>query len=94
MTVLAEYIGKDRARLDFEHDTPEHDLLLEEMDDLWWKMTDSEQKISEKCGEGKWIKVGDKIVCPMCGNKVESSGLPVRCMACMHDLAPGVVECS
>lgn len=94
MTVLSQYLAKDRTLSAFEQDTKEHDFILEELDDLWWRLSEEETKVAELVYEGKWVKIGNCIYCPICGYRVKSNGgEPVRCYSCMHAVTSGVIEC-
>ena len=93
MTGLTAYLQKEAELSGFVPDSPEHDRVLEELDDLWWKLTQDEVKVVERALSGKWIKVKGQRYCPFCGDIVEGGGASVRCMACMRDVVPEVIEC-
>lgn len=37
---LQRYLLKEKELEQHEHDTPEHDEILEALDDLWWELSD------------------------------------------------------
>lgn len=92
-TYLNAYLLKEHELSGFMPDSREHDSVLEDLDDLWWKMSADERKVAERSKDGKWITVKGWRHCPFCGDKVEGGGASVRCMACMRDVVPEVIEC-
>jgi len=68
------------------------DEILDEMDPLWWGMTDDERRIVEMSDQGKWLLVGGFRYCPFCGHSTPGEGTPPRCMNCMRDVIPEVVS--
>lgn len=92
MVALTTYLEKDRELSRCAPGTTEHATLLEYLNYLRCKLTDEGKTIVERADKGKWIKVGDRIACPLCGSTIKSSGAPVRCMACMRDVIPEVIK--
>lgn len=95
MSALKSYLEKEKELTRFQPDSPEHDAILEDLDDLWWAMSVKERQAAEKKNPGKWIRVGEGIVCPFCGHLIENfsaqsrSDPPPRCDECMTDTIPG-----
>lgn len=67
MSALADYLLKRNELSGFIPDSREHDSVLEEMDDLWWKLSKDERKITESAGQMKWIVFAGHRYCPFCG---------------------------
>jgi len=91
MSALPKYL---RLAHQIRGDDDPPDRILDEMDPLWWEMTEEERKVAERAGQGKWIISNGIRYCPFCGNKTEGEGAPVRCIACMRDVIPEVVSCA
>lgn len=94
MSLLGAYLTKMHELGGFMPDSCEHDAILEDMDGLWWDLTEEERKAAENSHDGKWISINGWRYCPFCGDKIEGGGASVRCMACMRDVIPEVIDAS
>ena len=89
MMALHRYLLKEMELFNYDYDTPEHDGILEALDDLWWDMSDEERRVRNNMCKEKWIRVRNGIVCPHCIYLVENfMGVspPSRCDRCMTDI--------
>lgn len=75
---------------DDEH--PDEGALLEQMDPLWWELSEDARKVAEYSRQGCWVLLDGIRYCPYCGHQTKNGGPSVRCMVCMRDVSPVLVS--